>query len=351
MAAEAPMTGRERVIASIEGRAVDSLPLIPISMMAAAAEIGEPYRRYILDARVHARGQAAFAGRYDIDHVSVISCPTTEAEDLGAAIIYYDDQPPAIDETHALLADKSKLARLRVPDPGAGRRMSKRLETVRLLKEAVGSDKLVEGWVEGPLAESCDLRGINAVMLDFYDDPQFLRDLMAFVFEVEMAFARAQVNAGADIIGVGDAAASLVGPVLYRDFVLEYEEKYVAALHGLGVPVRLHICGNINALLPMLAQVGADILDLDWMVPVRDARLHMGPSQLLSGNIDPVAVLYRGAPDDVTRGLAECFEQAGRSRYAVCAGCEIPRGTPPANLEAMRRFARGVGGARGLRGR
>lgn len=334
------MTGRERITRAIRGERTDSLPLIPISMMAAAAEIGEPYGRYILDARVHARGQAAFAGRYDIDHVSVISCPTTEAADLGAAIIYYDDQPPAIDEAHALLADKKRLASLRVPDPGAGRRMSKRLETVRLLKEAVGREKLVEGWVEGPLAQSCDLRGINTVMLDFYDDPQFLRDLMAFVFELEITFARAQVAAGADIIGVGDAAASLVGPAIYRDFVWDYEKKYVAALHRLGVPVRLHICGNINALLPMLADVGADILDLDWMVPVGEARRHTGPSQLLSGNIDPVAVLYQGTPGSVTRGLEECFEQAGGARYAACAGCEIPRGTSPANLEAMRRFAR-----------
>jgi MtaA/CmuA family methyltransferase len=334
------MNGRERILGAIRGEAVDSLPLIPISMMAAAAEIREPYRRYILDAGVHARAQVAFAGRYDIDHVSVISCPTSEAADLGAAIIYYDDQPPAIDETRALLADKGRLRSLRVADPGSGRRMSKRIETVRLLKEAIGRDKLVEGWIEGPIAQSCDLRGINTVMLDFYDDPQFLRDLMAFVFELEIAFARAQVEAGADIVGVGDAAASLIGPALYRDFAWDWEKRYVAALHSLGVPVRLHICGNINALLPMLRDVGADILDLDWMVPVGQARQHTGPMQLLSGNIDPVSVLYRGTPSDVRRGLEECFEQAGRDRYAACAGCEIPRGTPAANLEAMRSFAR-----------
>ena len=248
------MTGRERITRAIRGEATDSLPLIPISMMAAAAEIGEPYGRYILDARVHARGQVAFAGRYDIDHVSVISCPTTEAADLGAAIIYYDDQPPAIDETHALLADKRRLASLRVPDPGAGRRMSKRLETVRLLKEAVGGEKLVEGWVEGPRPElrpaghqHGDARLLRRPAVPPRPDGLRLR--------ARITFARAQVDAGADIIGVGDAAASLVGPQIYRDFVWDYEKKYVAALHGLGVPVRLHICGNINALLPMLADV------------------------------------------------------------------------------------------------
>ncbi len=334
------MTGRERLQGAIRGEPTDSLPLIPISMMIAADHIGEPYGRYVLDARIHARGQEEFARRYDVDHVSAISCPTTEAADLGAAIIYYGDQPPAVDESRALLADKSRLRSLKVPDPGAGRRMSKRLETIRLLKEAVGAEKLVEGWIEGPLAESADLRGINAVMLDFYDDPQFLRDLMAFVFEMEMDFAREQVKAGAGIMGVGDAAASLVGPALYRELVWEQEKRYLEELHRMGVAVRLHICGNTTALLPMLGELGADILDLDWMVSLAEARRHTGRRQLLSGNIDPVRVVHEGTPEGVTAGLARCLEEAGGRHYAVCAGCEIPRGTPPENLEAMRDFAR-----------
>ncbi len=334
------MTGKERILATLRGEPTDSLPFLPISMMIAAEAIGEPYGRYVLDAGVHSRGQVEFARRWDADHVSAISCPTTEAADLGAAVIYYDNQPPAIDEEHALLEDKGRLAGLRVVDPGSGRRMSKRLEVIRRLKEEVGGEKMVEGWVEGPLAESADLRGINAIMLDFFDDPGFVRDLMAFVFENAVSFAREQVKAGADLVGVGDAAASLVGPGIYREFVWEQEKRYVEALHRLGVPVRLHICGNTTDLLPMLGEVQADILDLDWMVPIAEARRHTGPRQLLSGNIDPVRVVYQGGPEQVTAGLAACFQAAGNGRYAVCAGCEIPRGTPPENLEAMRRFAR-----------
>ncbi len=334
------MTGKERILRAVQGELTDSLPLIPISMQIAADAVGEPYGRYVLEAEVHARGQLEFAGRWDIDHVSAISCPTTEAADLGAAVVYYADQPPAIDEGRALLADKRRLAALRVVDPGSGRRMGKRLEVVRRLREGAGGEKLVEGWVEGPLAESADLRGINAIMLDFYDDPAFVHDLLAFVFENAMSFAREQVRAGADLLGVGDAAASLIGPPLYRDFVWGWEKRYVEELHRLGALVRLHICGNTTALLPLLGALGADILDLDWMVPVADARLHTGRAQLLSGNIDPVRVVYEGGPQEVAAGLEACFTAAGRQHYAVSAGCEIPRGTPPGNLEAMRRFAR-----------
>lgn len=334
------MTGRERIFKALRGEPTDGLPHIPISMMIAADSIGEPYGKYVLDAETHVRGQVEFAARYDVDHVSAISCPTTEAADLGAAVIYYPNQPPAIDEANALLADKARLQTLRVIDPGSGRRMVKRLEVIRRLKERVGSEKLVEGWVEGPMAESADLRGINTVMMDLIDDPAFVRDLMSFIFENAMHFAREQVRAGADIIGVGDAASSLIGPQLYGSAVLEWEKRYVDSIHALGALVRLHICGDTNALFPLLAHLGADIVDLDSMALMADARAHMGPAQMLSGNIDPVRVLKDGSPKQVAAALEQCFIDAGRGFYAVCAGCEIPRGTPTENLQVMRDFAR-----------
>jgi MtaA/CmuA family methyltransferase len=332
------MSGKQRVLAALAGKEVDRLPHIPISMMIAADTIREPYGRYVLDAEVHARGQIEFSGLYDVDHVSAISCPTTEAADLGASVIYYPDQPPAVDEENALLADKARLLSLKVAEPGA--RMTKRLQVLRLLKERVGGEKLIEGWVEGPLAESADLRGINRVMVDLMDDPAFIQDLICFVYENAMSFAREQVRAGADIIGVGDAASSLIGPELYREAVVEWEKKYVDAIHSMGALVRLHICGNTNSLFPLLSEVKADIVDLDSMAVITDARSRIGAGRMLSGNIDPVRVLQDGTPADVTAAFERCFADAGGRFYAVNAGCEVPRRTPPRNLNAMRDFAR-----------
>ncbi len=332
------MNGRERILAALRGEPTDTLPLVPISMMIAARTIGERYGSYVRDARVHARGQLAFAEAWDVDHVSAISDPTSEAEDLGAPVIWYEDQPPAIDERRALLADKQALARLSPIPPGP--RMTKRLETLRLLREAVRGERLVEGWIEGPAAEACDLRGLGAFMMDLLEDPAFARELLALVFENAMAFARLQQQAGAEIMGVGDAASSLVGPDLYREFILEEQRRFVDALHGMGLLVRLHICGDAGPLLPMLAGVPADQVDLDWMVPIAAARAALGPRRLLAGNLDPVRLVQDGTPADVEAALERCYQDAGRSGYAVNAGCEVTRDTPAANLAAMRGFAR-----------
>jgi MtaA/CmuA family methyltransferase len=333
------MTGKERILAKLRGEPVDSLPLMPITMMFAADLAGVHYIEYAREHRVLADAQVAVAERFGFDYVSAISDAARETTDLGGVVEWFDDQPPAIVESRALLDDKDKLASLHLPEPCTPGRMRDRVEAVRLLAERSGATRIVEGWVEGPCAMSADLRGLNTLMLDFFDDPPFVEALFDFTVRMEVEFARAQVEAGATLIGVGDAAASLVGPKLYAHFVLPWEQKLIASIRALGVPVRLHICGNTKRIVEGMGQTGAEIIDLDYPTPLGHARRAMRESQVLLGNIDPVRVLRDGTPASVQAALSECYEQAGAA-YICGAGCEVPRGTPFANVEAMAQFAR-----------
>jgi MtaA/CmuA family methyltransferase len=336
------MTGRERILALLDGRRVDSLPLMPITMMFAADRIGARYHAYATDYRVLVAAQLRTADEFDFDYVSCISDPAREAADCGAVVAYFDNQPPAINEGRARLADKRDLATLAIPDPLGGGRMHDRVRAAALFKERAAGSKLIEGWIEGPCAEAADLRGINTLMMDLYENPAFVIDLFEFVIEMELRFARAQVEAGVELMGVGDAAASLIGPQLYERFVWPYEKKLVDGLRGMGVRVRLHICGNTRPILEGMARLGCDIVDLDWMVPLDEARRAMGPGQVLLGNLDPVAVLRNGSPETVHAAVAECHRLSG-ARYIVGAGCEVVRDTPLDNVRALRDYARSHG--------
>jgi MtaA/CmuA family methyltransferase len=335
------MNSRERVLNHLDGLQVDRLPLMPITMMFAADLAGARYRDYCTDYRVLADAQIRTADQFDFDYVNTMSDPAREAADCGAAVEYFENTPVALLEDQALLTDKTRLARLTPPDPLGGGRMHNGVKAVQLLKQRVGNDKIVEGWIEGPCAEGADLRGINALMLDFYDDPAFVRDLFEFVVDLELRFAQAQIQAGIDLIGVGDAAASLVGPRIYQEFVWPYEKNLVDGLHALGTRVRLHVCGNTRFCLEDFRRLGCEIVDLDSLAPLDQARRAMGPDQVLLGNINPVTILRDGSPDIVREAVAECHRQAGH-RYIVGAGCEVPRDTPHGNLQAMCAYARGT---------
>lgn len=331
--------GRDLVLAHLRGLPVQRLPAMPITMMFAAKLAGIPYERYCRDHAALVLAQTLVAERFGFDHVSAISDPAREAADLGASLHWFADQPPALDHADALLADPARLAGLAMPDPLGGGRMTDRVRAVEGLRAGPGKRLLVEGWVEGPCAEGADLRGLSTLMLDFADRPDFVDHLFAFSVDVAVRFAQAQVDAGADVIGVGDAAASLVGPGIYRAFVLPHERRLVDAIHGMGALVRLHICGNTLRIVEPMASLGADIIDVDYPVDLGDARTAAGPAQVLLGNLNPVTALMQATADEVSRGIAACHQAAG-SRWIVGAGCEIPPATPLANVDALTAYAR-----------
>jgi MtaA/CmuA family methyltransferase len=333
------MTGRERVLALLAGESVDHLPSMPITMMFAADVLGVKYENYARDYRVMVDAQVKTAEMFGFDHVSTIGPPPPETVDLGAKVQWYQDQPPSMIETEALLENKSDLGRQRARGPVSGERIENRIRGIELLRQRVGNELLVEGWASGPCAAAAELRGLNRLMTDFSDDPVFVRELFDFAVDGAIRFASVQIAAGADSIGIGDAAASLLGPRIYRDFVRPCEERLVDAIHARGAKVRLHICGNTRKILDGMGKLGCDLVDIDFLVPFEEARSQTGPLQALTGNLDPVRDVRDGSPETITRALEALREKAG-ARWIVSAGCEIVRDTRHENVRALTEFAR-----------
>jgi MtaA/CmuA family methyltransferase len=340
------MNSFERVQNRLRGEPVDRPPNFDIMMTFAAHFVDEPLSRYYLDYRVLSAANFAVQEAFALDIVQAISDPYREAADFGAAVEFPEDGLPIC--RTPLLAEPSDLARLSLPDPYTGRRMSDRLEAVRAMAERAGGDIPVMGWVEGALAEVADLRGSGALFMDLYDRPEWLHEALELCTQVEIAFARAQVEAGANIIGLGDAVASQIAPSMYRLFALPYEARIFEAVHEMGALARLHICGNTTHILADMVQSGADIIDIDWMVDMGTAaRIFAGQDgagPCVCGNFDPVAVMLQGTPEDVEQATLACMQAGGPHSFSA-AGCEIPDGTPPANLHAQEQALLRLGSA------
>lgn len=328
------MNASERLRARLRGLPVDRVPNFDIVMAYAARHIGRPLSAFYLDARVLAEANLRTREHLGIDVLQAISDPYREAADLGLEVEFPTDGLPL--RRLPLLKQPEDLVCLSRRSSYPGPRMNDRLEGIRLMSEAARGEIPVMGWVEGALAEANVLRGDTALMLDLYDRPEWVEDLLELCVGTAMAFARSQVEAGADVIGLGDAIASQISPSMYQRFALPYEQRIFKAVHEAGALARLHICGDTSRLVPLMATSGADIIDLDWMVDLEGAGKEFARHGVAPcGNFDPVGVLLNGTPQEVEDSVRANLADGGPSLISA-AGCEVPEGTPDANLRARR---------------
>jgi len=325
------MNSLERYSGMLKGQAVDFVPRTPILMQFAAESIGSNYGAFASDYRVLVESNLHCAEVFGMDQVSTISDPYRETEGFGARIIFERDSVPRC-ERHPL-EDRKDLSALPHPDPLRSARMLDRVNAVRAYKSRIGGRLSILGWIEGPAAEAADLRNVMNFLTDLMDDEGYSGALMDRCLEAAIAFARAQAEAGADTIGIGDAIASQLSPSLYERLVQPREKLLVGAVQKMGALVRLHICGNITHLLPGIADLGVDILDVDHMVDMQLVRRAAGARVALAGNINPLAV-RNSVPEEIASAMRRTYEAVGNP-YLVNAGCEIPPGTPRENLLAL----------------
>jgi len=326
------MNSYERLFRRMEGKSVDRIPNLNMLMSFAAKYANIPYGEFCLEPKSMAEANIMCYEKFGIDAVTTMSDPYAETGDFGAEIEYpYDGNPICI---QPLLKEYSDVKLLKVRDIGDSNRMYSRIKTIELYNENLKGVCPIIGWVEGAFGELIDLRGINEAMTDIFDEPEFVKEVMEICTEQAIIFAKAQIKAGADIIGVGDAAASLVGESFYRKLILPYEKKIIQAIHDLGAKTKLHICGNTMPILEAIGETGSDIFDMDWMVDIKAACSIFKGRTSISGNYDPVEILMRGDIDTIKKAVINCINM-GDEKTIISAGCEVPANTPEENLLAV----------------
>ncbi len=327
------MNGLQRTLDFIGGKPVDRRPFHPIIMRWAARHAGVKYSDFCLDYRTKAAAMIKCADDFGIDWVTVMSDPWAEAEAFGVTVDYPEDNLPV--DTGGRIPDLEAAAALRPFKPLEHPRCVNRINEIKEFNRLVGDKYFIVGWVEGPVAAYADIRGLTEASMDFLDDPDSCGKAMDAIVESAMEFISHQVQAGAHCIGIGDAFCSQIGPGPYRELAFEREKRLVDHIHSLGAKAKLHICGNTAPIMKDMIATGADILDVDHLVPDMGAFADfLSPTQVFSGKSDPVSIIQNGTPEQIAESVAKCRTE-GRDRVIVSAGCEVP---PDTSLENMRAF-------------
>jgi MtaA/CmuA family methyltransferase len=327
-ATPASMQPKERFLAALAGRPVDRVPVFPLLMFLAVDRAGLTYRQFATDGHALAEAQLLMQERFGLDAITACSDAFRLSADLGGEMVFPETKPPYL--ASPLVTSAAGLAGLGHPAPDRGR-MGDRLSAISHMARAVGERVAVLGWVDMPFAEACSVCGVSNFMLMLKDDPAGAHRILAFLTGPVIEFGVAQVGAGALMVGAGDAAASLISRKNYLEFALPYEQQVCAAVHAAGGLVKLHICGNTTHLLEPMATCGADLFNVDHLVPLEQAcRVYAAHGKCCKGNLNPVTDIMQATPEECARRTHECLAPAAGAaggRYMLSAGCEIPAET------------------------
>lgn len=315
-----------------DGPLPDKVLFRPILMQFAAEYIGSNYGKFASDYKILVEANLRCLEDFDIDMLGLISDPYRETAAFGAKIEFVPDGVPRC--LNLIVNTIDDVINLKNPDVYKEERTLDRIKAGEMLSKKTQGNIPIIGWIEGPLAEACDLAGIENMMMQLMIDPDFANRLMDKCMVTAKDFARAQIEAGCEIIGMGDAVCSQIDADTYNAYVRDRHKELIDYIHGLGGKIKLHICGDTNHLLPSYKGFNLDILDLDWQVDVGHARSVLGENVILCGNINPVAVQNKSR-DEVFQLCTSLVEKHKNERYILSAGCEITPLTPLDNLKAM----------------
>ena len=176
-----------------------------------------------------------------------------------------------------------------------------------------------------------------------YRDPGAFRALLEKLVEVLVPYCRQQVEGGADVIQIFDSWVGSLGVEDYRAFVLPLTVQLVHRVQALGVPV-IYFGVDTASLLPAMRETGADVLGLDWRVPLDTAWQALDHACAVQGNLDPITLF---APPELLRGRVHGIlaQAAGRPGHIFNVGHGIVPGTPVENVQAAVRFVRDFTGS------
>ena len=334
------MNGYRRVMNALHFEASDRAALIPELIQHNLEVAGETHRAFSSDPRIMEKVILAGLERYENDAVYVSSDNYLIAEALGASVELPPDDPPQMRKTAAGSIDEA--LKLPLLDVTKGR-IPVILEATRSLRDTLGDEIFVKTCIDSaPFSAAAIALGPQTLMYALMDEPEKCRLFLDRCAESVIRYGLAAAEAGAHGLAFGDSSSVMLSRSMYREFVLPCAQKAISALREkTGLPVFYHICGDTRHILDLMAESGADCLEIDSAVPMAYAKEKTSGRCAVEGNVSTIRAFLNGTPEDVEREAYAILDLYGnRGGLILSSACEIPRHSPPENVYALTKAAR-----------
>jgi uroporphyrinogen decarboxylase len=270
--------------------------------------------------------------RYEVDAAILFSDIVVPLRAVGLDIDIRPGVGPVVQQP---IRQERDLRRLRPLEPGDVPFIT---EAVGTLVAELGGTPLI-GFAGAPftlasyLIDGGPSKSFDKTKSLMYGDPPLWNALLSRLADITISFLQVQVAAGASAVQLFDSWAGSVSPDDYRRSVLPYSRRVFDALAASGVP-RIHFGVGTGELLGLMGEAGADVVGVDWRVPLDEAVRRVPPGKALQGNLDPAVLL---APWEVIEQRATAVVDQGRTAegHIFNLGHGVLPDTDPGALAAL----------------
>ncbi|MEM7028510.1 MAG: MtaA/CmuA family methyltransferase [Chloroflexota bacterium] len=330
------MNTKERFMNAIHCKPVDRPPVgaavtaITVSMMEDAG-IHYPEANHTVDQLADLA--ASVWEHAELENIKLPFGMTVEAEALGCEMDFgtYDTLPT---EISSIFNHPDELA---IPDDFFDRkRVPIVLKAITKLRKRYDNEVAIVSSIVGPFALGAKLFGFDNLFPWIITNPDYVYQVLDKLTDLSIMYANAQLDAGADVILLGEATCSgdLISADTYRDVILPHHQRMCAGIKG---PTIMHVCGGSTLHVPHLLDSGTSGYSFDEGASIDMIRTRMGGKASIIGYVPTVEVLLNGTPDDVYQASLECM---ARGANVLAPGCSLPQHTSRENVAAMVKAAR-----------
>lgn len=332
-----PPNARETVLALLDGRGGEHIPCFSGMGNVTTAgldELGYQFARIHTDAKMMAESAMSTWRLFGFECAVAPFDMGVEAGALGAGINYYEHAEGILYPTvkEKVIRTIDEVDDVQVPEdvPSAGR-IPLVAEALKMMKDGVGDEVAIGSWVLGPFTLAGQIFELDVLLKSAFkhaDKVSRLTDTLAdFLVEV----IRVYKAAGADYITVREMGAptDILSPRMFKSLIMPPLARVIEAIDG---PSVLHICGDTNPIVEMMAECGAGAISVDQKNRLAETRAKLGKDAVIFGNYDPYGMLVKGSVEDVRAGALNCIDEGAS---AVWPGCDIWPTVPPENMNAL----------------
>ncbi|MDX5347337.1 MAG: uroporphyrinogen decarboxylase [Hymenobacteraceae bacterium] len=267
----------------------------------------------------------------DVDAAIIFSDILVVPEAMGLPYEMIEAKGPLFPKT---IKTEKDIDQVRVADPEE--HLGYVLDAIKVTKRAMNGRVPLIGFAGAPwtilayMVEGSGSKTFSKARKMLYAEPEMAHKLLRKITDTTIAYLKAQVTAGANLIQIFDSWAGILPPAHYKEFSAKYISEICDAINT--VPVTVFAKGAFFA-LEDFANMNCDTIGLDWNMNIRESREKIGTNKTLQGNLDPCA-LY-GSFDQIKQETKQMLDAFGPQRHIANLGHGVYPDTDPEKVKAF----------------